>query len=419
MSQIRRVLIITGEYHPQGTGGRAISCRLLVENLRNKGVDVKVILLRSESTGKNSNTKNDILCVPMNESILPDKYVKFLKILNSIKNEMLKFDIIHFYTAYLTSPLLFSVILNKVKLPGSVATLYENYPACINHLRYSKKKCNKCNTLNLTICVNRKLLQKKFWILSSLSLPISIYIELERSMYKFIRLFFALSEKTKELYSSAGFPKNRIIVSYNMYDPIFLNNVIKLSKLVNKERERKIVLYVGRLEPEKGVDVLIRSFSKIKDRNTLLWIVGTGSQINRLQKLVKRINIKDRVRFFGKVEYSKLPLIYLKSNIFVHPARWSEPFGRTIIEAALSRLPIISSNVGAPFEIMKDSILTYSFENEEDLAHAIEQILDDSELAESLSERAYEIVLENFSPEKVIGRIIYGYNLALTKTSLG
>jgi len=90
-----------------------------------------------------------------------------------------------------------------------------------------------------------------------------------------------------------------------------------------------------------------------------LWIVGGGPEERRLRDLANKINKEKKIRFFGFMDYSYLPSIYKRADIFVHPAKWPEPFNRTAPEAMLARLPVVASDSGALPEILGDSGLIF------------------------------------------------------------
>lgn len=103
-----------------------------------------------------------------------------------------------------------------------------------------------------------------------------------------------------------------------------------------------VVLYVGRLHPEKNVETLIKAFPKVvaKNANAVLWIVGAGHMEGEMKELAKEIDVADAVRFTGKVSDADLLRSYHAADVFVLPSL-AELEGMVVLEAMSSGLPII------------------------------------------------------------------------------
>jgi glycosyltransferase involved in cell wall biosynthesis len=104
-------------------------------------------------------------------------------------------------------------------------------------------------------------------------------------------------------------------------------------------------LFVGRLAPEKGVDVLLRAFADVDGE---LVVAGTGPEDERLRRLAP-----PRTRFLGHVERDELPAWYAAADALVLPSL-SEPWGMTLNEAASAGLPLVATDVvGAARELVE------------------------------------------------------------------
>ena len=108
------------------------------------------------------------------------------------------------------------------------------------------------------------------------------------------------------------------------------------------------LLYVGRLEVEKGVHCLINAMPSILDRisSVQLTILGNGTQLPKLKELVESLRLSKKVTFVGYVTNPNLETYYRKARIVVVPSLWAEPFGLVGIEAMSVGRPVIGSNVG-------------------------------------------------------------------------
>lgn len=111
---------------------------------------------------------------------------------------------------------------------------------------------------------------------------------------------------------------------------------------------KKVVLFVGRLVPYKGVEYLIKAFSGVRSKvkDAFLLIVGDGLLRRELMRLVLELNLNDAVVFAGKVPDKELPEYYVASDVFVLPSvSKQEAFGVALLEAMASGKPVITTNI--------------------------------------------------------------------------
>ena len=114
-----------------------------------------------------------------------------------------------------------------------------------------------------------------------------------------------------------------------------------------------IVLFVGRLIKEKGVDVFIKT-ARMTDKNIFYAVITSGSY-DEFKRMVGS-NIPSNVIYVGPVEYSKLHLYYNAADIFVLPSQYREGFSRAVLEAALCGTPVVASNICCLPEVVDLSI---------------------------------------------------------------
>ena len=173
------------------------------------------------------------------------------------------------------------------------------------------------------------------------------------------------------------------IVIYNGIDI----SKYKLNKAELKKRfklkDEKVIIYIGTLKKVKGVEYLIKSFKNInkKFQNTKLWIIGDGSERRNLEALTKKLNLQNKITFFGKKSNDKIPKYAIASDILVLPSL-SEGFPMAILEAMASGLPIVASNVTGVSEIIKDKINGFLVKpkNSKEIAEKVSIILKNKNL---------------------------------------
>ena len=114
--------------------------------------------------------------------------------------------------------------------------------------------------------------------------------------------------------------------------------------------DKRTILYVGRIEPLKGLDILLKAVALLNDTaNTHLLIVGGSlekdAELQRLNTLAVNLGISDIVTFIGSVQQEQLPAYYSASDVFVLPS-WYESFGLVALEAMSCGTPVVVSRVG-------------------------------------------------------------------------
>ncbi len=126
--------------------------------------------------------------------------------------------------------------------------------------------------------------------------------------------------------------------------------------------EEKNILFVGRLEPLKGLEFLFRAVASLENSNSIrLNVVGGGEnslEKARLQALATRMKLNKSIRFIGNVTQEELPVHYNAADVCVLPSHY-ESFGLAALEAAACGRPVIASNVGGIPTIVLDSVTGY------------------------------------------------------------
>lgn len=158
-------------------------------------------------------------------------------------------------------------------------------------------------------------------------------------------------------------------------DLTVIHNVIDISKFrLAKPRTGKIINigFLGSLENNnKGLDLLFKSVSYIKNYDILLHIGGKGILLDSYIKMSDDLGIIGNCRFYGGILPEKVADFYSELNIFVLPSR-HETFGIVLVEAMASGLPVIATKCGGPEEIITPSTgLLISTENVGELTEAI------------------------------------------------
>ena len=118
-----------------------------------------------------------------------------------------------------------------------------------------------------------------------------------------------------------------------------------------KKKESIQLITTGRLIPEKHFDMLIQAIANISTPKLQLYIIGNGSEKQKLQKLVEKLQAKDQIQLLGHKSKQEIVTLLQQSDIFVLPSQ-SETFGVAYIEALACGLPIIATDCGGPRDIV-------------------------------------------------------------------
>jgi glycosyltransferase involved in cell wall biosynthesis len=174
----------------------------------------------------------------------------------------------------------------------------------------------------------------------------------------------------------------------------------------------KIVLYVGRFDPRKGIETAVRAFAKMqpeldafRSEKFKLVIVGgsshdrtDGIERARIEQIVREEGISEQVVFAGQIGHDLLPLYYSAADVCVIPSHY-EPFGLVAIEAMACGTPVVASNVGGlKFTVLPEETgLLVPPKDVAGFATAIQRILGDEVWARKLRRQASANVNQRFS----------------------
>jgi D-inositol-3-phosphate glycosyltransferase len=118
----------------------------------------------------------------------------------------------------------------------------------------------------------------------------------------------------------------------------------------------KIILFVGRMDPLKGLEQLLAALKYVDGKSPLLMIVGgdacSQDEMRELQRTARELNIEDQVKFIGSVAQSQLPVYYSAADICAIPSYY-ESFGMVALESLACGTPIVATNVGGIKDLIR------------------------------------------------------------------
>jgi len=222
-------------------------------------------------------------------------------------------------------------------------------------------------------------------------------------------LVIANSDYTKNEFIKLGVKKEKIIkigTPPNYVKHTTDKSFLKEFRKKFAKEDQKIILFVGELIELKGAEYAIKSLQYIKD-NVHLIIAGDGILMNDLKKLVKSLNMEEKITFFGMANLEELGWLHDISDVYVCPPiidskGFTENLCKTIPEAMESGLPVIATNVGGVPEVIQNEMTGLLVEQKDSnaIAESIDRLLTDSNLRKKIIPNTKKVV-DEFSLERL------------------
>lgn len=158
--------------------------------------------------------------------------------------------------------------------------------------------------------------------------------------------------------------------------------------------DKEMVMYAGRVEPIKGLDILLDSFKILNETRDVHLVVVGGSlsgdrELDALRQRSKQLGILEKITFTGSVNQSELGRYYSAADVFVLPSHY-ESFGLVALEAMACGTPVVASRVGGIPSFVDDGETGYliTWRSAEPFADRIEMLLENLDLRNFMSESA-------------------------------
>ncbi len=218
------------------------------------------------------------------------------------------------------------------------------------------------------------------------------------TIYEQLDIITTPTETSRQIMLSNGFKKpirvisNGIDMSY--FKPFPKEELADVAEKYNLNGDFKKILFVGRLEKEKSIDITMRAVQLVSQKiDVKLFVIGVGSEKEELGKLAEELGIADKVVFLGGIPDEDVRRIYSFCDLFVTSST-IELQGLVVMEAMASGLPIVSSQGMALHELVKENKNGYIFPNGDykTAADKIFLILNDDEKAENMGRASLELI---------------------------
>lgn len=212
----------------------------------------------------------------------------------------------------------------------------------------------------------------------------------------------AVSKWTKrELVRRLGVDSSKVSVIYEGVDAKYAKLSAKNAKRVKRKYKIKgdYILFVGTIQPRKNLVRLIEAFARLSDSKISLILAGSlGWMYDKILAAPGRFGVGDRVRFLGFVPDKDLPSLYSDALVFCLPSL-VEGFGLPVLEAMASGTPVLAARAGALPELVGEAGLLVNPKKTDEIAEALQLLVENPELREGLREKGYRQV-KKFSWQK-------------------
>lgn len=173
-----------------------------------------------------------------------------------------------------------------------------------------------------------------------------------------------------------------------------------------------VIGYIGRLVPEKGIDILLEAVARLQGPWELR-ILGSGPERDRLEKMAQWLGILPRVSFDRPIPSTQMPYYYSGLDVLVLPSRtrpnWKEQFGRVLIEAMACQVVVVGARCGAIPDVIDDAGLTFTEGDPADLRAQLQTLLGDVPLRLDLAQKGRQRVLDCFTQSQIATRTVEIY----------
>lgn len=389
-----KILMLTWEYPPRIVGGIARVVHDLSKRLIKDGHEVTVITYKEGDLPEYENDKGVEVYRVENYMIHPNSFIDWTLQLNfnmvakatELINKNGKFDVIHAHDWLVAS---------------SAKTLKQSFGIPLVATIHATEAGRNSGIHN----ESQRYINDTEWLLT----------------YEATEVIVNSNFMKGHVQSLFGLPFDKINVIPN---GINLTNFNGIERDYEFRRQyamdnEKIILYVGRLVYEKGVQHLIAAMPKILSNynDAKLIIAGRGGMMDELRAEASNLGLNDKIYFTGYLNSKQVQKMYKCADVAVFPSTY-EPFGIVALEAMLAGVPTVVSDVGGLDEIVThgvDGMKSYAG-NANSIADSVTALLYDHQLATNVSKKAKQKVKDQFNWEKIAQDTHFTYEKAICQT---
>ncbi|MCL0066618.1 glycosyltransferase [Thermodesulfovibrionales bacterium] len=303
----------------------------------------------------------------------------------AVAKEMEQFDLVHIHELWSHPHLVASRVARKSGKPYIVTIHGGLEPWAINHKAFKKKI--------YSALIQRRILQKA------------------------VALHAITNEEVKHIQDFGV--DNKIVMIPNGINPQEFQTLParqELEQLYPSLAGKQVVLFLGRLHPIKGLDILARAFGKVVRERNDVYLLAVGQDSNgyqgKIEKILEAEGALGKVIFTGMLTGQKKLAAFSRANVFVLPS-YSEGFSMAILEAMICGLPIIITHPCNFPEVAEAEAGIVIDPDPEQLAEALTRLLDNPQLREEMGGNGRRLIKERFTWDKIADQMIQLYQSML------
>ena len=315
-------------------------------------------------------------------------------------------DIIH---AHNTFPLISPAIFQSVRGDAAKVLTLHNYRLfCPTAMLFR-------NSSPCTLCIEKKSVRDSlrygcYRDSRVATLPIATSVALHRTLGTWktkVESFIALSEFQRQLVTQSGLPSQSVYVKPNFFRG--------KPELIRWEDREPVVVFAGRLSPEKGIKTLIHAWRRWQNGAPVLKIIGDGILRTELTELANELP----VRFLGYLSNESTIREIAKARLLVVPSEWFECFPRVIIEAFAHGTPVAVSDIGSlgMFVTHHENGIVFQSGNSESLYNSLVSIWNAPDKLRELSLGALKEFSNRYTESAIYEKLMHIYREARLKVS--
>lgn len=238
---------------------------------------------------------------------------------------------------------------------------------------------------------------------------------LEHRAFRKVAAAYACSETVCEVLRAKGFDKPAPIIPFGVDIDAFR----PAQEVKARSGDVPTIGFVGRMLPGKGLNVLAEALGKLRGKSWRLLLIGDGPECEGFNKRLAEFGVLDRVQATGAISFELIPPYFHEMDLLVIPTettqRIREQFGRVIVEAMASGVPVIGSTCGAIPEVIGEAGLVFQEGDAKALASAIRRLISDKQLRQHLAGMGRIRVEQHYSWEQVAHLTYELFNQVLRK----
>ena len=389
-----KILMLTWEYPPRVVGGISKVVYDLSHRLINDGHEVTVVTYRDGDAPYEENDKGVMVYRVDNYMIHPNNFIDWIMQLNfnmvskatELINKNGNFDVIHAHDWLVTYAA--KSLKNSYKIPL----------VCTIHATESGRNSGIHDE-------TQRYINDTEWLLTYESSQVIVNSNFMKNDIQ--RIFGLPYDKINVIPNGVNLNKfSGVVRDYDLRRQYAMDN-------------EKIILYVGRLVYEKGVQHLIGAMPKIlaNYHDAKLVICGRGGMLDELRQEAHNLGIDNKVYFAGYCDTKKVQKMYKCADVAVFPSTY-EPFGIVALEGMLSGTPTVVSDVGGLNEIVDHGVngMKSYAGNSNSIADSVLSLLFDAKLCDTVSKNAIKKVKEQYNWNKIAQDTHYVYEQAISQS---